>query len=237
MLLRLVGAVNSPGVLRLNEGQHSKHKAYLVILRQHTHESITHTMLYSSQGCILNGPSLHPHSSRIMCLIWLTKLVPANVSEYSSTRLMAAHYYVSFSAIQPAMLCTAGVLTQSVERVQLVFHTAAPVGQGFALTTVSAVRCLNVYLERLGLLSQSVPGAEVSSLQKTIVRAFESARFISVQPSLLAAVVYQACKESQGSLPAWPSALADLTGWKGDCPHDSQFYRVLVAMRAFVSGV
>ena len=105
------------------------------------------------------------------------------------------------------------------------------------MTTVSAVRCLNVYLERLGLLSQSVPGAEVSSLQRTIVRAFESARFISVQPSLLAAVAYQAYKESQGVLPAWPSALADLTGWRGDSPPDSEFHRVLVAMRAFVSGV
>ena len=110
-------------------------------------------------------------------------------------------------------------------------------GDGFALTTVSAVRCLNVYLERLGLLSQSEPGAQVSRLQRTIVRAFESAQFISVQPSLLAAVAYQAYKESQGVLPAWPSALADLTGWKGDCPRDSQFYRVLVAMRAFVSGI
>ena len=117
------------------------------------------------------------------------------------------------------------------------FHAAAPVGERFALTTVSAVRCLNVYLERLGLLSQSAPGAEVSSLQRNIVRAFESAHFISVQPSLMAAVAYQAYKESQGVLPAWPSALADLTGWRGHSPHDSEFYRVLVAMRVFMSGI
>lgn len=128
-------------------------------------------------------------------------------------------------------------MTHSVERIQRVFHTAAPVGEGFALTTVSAVRCLNVYLERLGLLSQIVPGAEVSNLQRTIIKAFESAHFVSVQPSLLAAAAYRAYKEDQGILPAWPSALADLTGWRGESPHDSEFHSVLVAMRVFVSGV
>lgn len=127
------------------------------------------------------------------------------------------------------------MLTHTVERLQHVFHAAAPIAEGFALTTVSAVRCLNVYLERLGALSQHAPGAESSGLMSTITRAFESSLFVSVQPSLLAAVAYQAYKESQGILPAWPSALADLTGWKADSPFDSEFHKVLVAMRVLVA--
>ena len=118
-----------------------------------------------------------------------------------------------------------------MEHVEGIFRTASPAGKSDALTTVSAVRCLNVYLERLGALQ-----AESSGLQATIARAFESSLFVSVQPSLLAAAAYQAYKESQGILPAWPSALADLTGWKANNSSDSEFYRVLVTMRAFVMG-
>lgn len=96
---------------------------------------------------------------------------------------------------------------------------------------MSAVRCLNVYLERLGALQ-----SESSGLKSALVRAFESPLFVGVQPSLLAATAYQAQKERHGILPAWPSALADLTGWKRDSPQDSEFYRVLVAMRAFFTA-
>lgn len=130
-----------------------------------------------------------------------------------------------------AWLCHAGVLTHSVERIEHVFHTATPADESIGLTTVSAVRCLNVYLERLGALQ-----AESSGLKSTILRAIESPLFVGVQPSLLAATGYQAHKESHGILPAWPSALADLTGWKGDSIHDSEFFRVLDAMRKFVTG-
>ena len=128
-------------------------------------------------------------------------------------------------------MCSAGVLTHSLERIEGVFHTAAPSGESVGLTTVSAVRCLNVYLERLGALQ-----SESAGLKRALVRAFESPLFVGVQPSLLAATAYQAQKESHGILPAWPSALADLTGWKGGSLHDSEFHRVLVAMRAFVTG-
>ena len=129
------------------------------------------------------------------------------------------------------MLLTAGVLTASVERIQGVFQAAAPASDSNGLATVSAARCLNVYLERLGALQ-----ADSSGLQDIIARAFESALFVSVQPSLLAAAAFQAYKESQGVLPAWPSALAELTGWKDDNSPESEFHRVLVSMRAFVTG-
>lgn len=133
------------------------------------------------------------------------------------------------------LTCTAGVLTRSVEHIERVLHTATPTGESIGLTTVSAVRCLNVYLERLDTLNARAVQAERSGLQSAIIKAFESPVFVSVQPSLLAAVAYHTYKESRGTLPAWPSALADLTGWTGGSPDDLEFHRVLVAMRAFVT--
>ena len=100
---------------------------------------------------------------------------------------------------------------------------------GSALTTVSAVRCLNVYLERLGALQ-----AESTSLQDTINEAFESGQFVRVQPSMLAAAAYRVARGRQGTLPGWPTALADMTGWKGDDTADSEFDKACSMMRAFV---
>lgn len=90
------------------------------------------------------------------------------------------------------------------------------------------MRCLNVYLERLGALQ-----AESTSLQDTINGAFESGQFVSVQPSMLAAVAYRVARERQGTLPAWPTALADMTGWRGENT-DSEFDKACLIMRAFV---
>ena len=67
-------------------------------------------------------------------------------------------------------------------------------------------------------VSGTVPGLALGKLKAQVYRKATTlplqGHFVSVQPSLLAAVAYQAEKERQGSLPAWPTALADLTGWK-----------------------
>ncbi|KAA6420971.1 MAG: hypothetical protein FRX49_09111 [Trebouxia sp. A1-2] len=120
----------------------------------------------------------------------------------------------------------AGDLINFVKQLDGVCRSLTPTGS--ALTTVSAVRCLNVYLERLGALQ-----AESTSLQDTINGAFESGQFVSVQPSMLAAVAYRVARERQGTLPAWPTALADMTGWRGENT-DSEFDKACLIMRAFV---
>lgn len=117
-------------------------------------------------------------------------------------------------------------LMASIERLEGVCNTLIPTG--VAQSAVPAVRCLNVYLERLGALQM-----ESTSLQKRINNAFESGHFVTVQPSVLAAVAYRAERERQGILPAWPTALADLTGWKGDDTSHSAFDTAMVMMRAF----
>lgn len=132
-------------------------------------------------------------------------------------------------ALMSVCCCCTGVLTSSVQRLEEVCQSLIPAGK--ALTTVSAVRCLNVYLERLGALH-----TESSNLQDTMNRAFESGQFISIQPSLLAAVAYRAARERQGILPAWPTALAELTGWTGDNLADSDFDKALSTMRLFTSA-
>ena len=126
-----------------------------------------------------------------------------------------------------ACCCITGDLINFVKQLERVCQSLTPTGS--ALTTVSAVRCLNVYLERLGALQ-----AQSTSLQDTINGAFESGQFVSVQPSMLAAVAYQVARERQGTLPAWPTALADMTGWKGDNTADSKFDKACSMMRAFV---
>ena len=132
--------------------------------------------------------------------------------------------YITYTT---ACCCITGDLINFVKQFEGVCQSLTPTGS--ALTTVSAVRCLNVYLERLGALQ-----AESTGLQETINGAFESGQFVSVQPSMLAAVAYQVARERQGTLPAWPTALADMTGWRGDSSADSEFDKACSMMRAFV---
>ena len=75
---------------------------------------------------------------------------------------------------------------------------------------------------------------ESSGLQSLLTRAFASGQFVDVQPSLLAAVAYLGSREGQGLLPAWPWALADLTGWQGAKDSTNGFDTVLAKMRAFI---
>lgn len=125
-------------------------------------------------------------------------------------------------------LVTTGVLAASVRHVKQAFVSMDPRGSQDALTTISATRCLKLYLERLGALD-----VDSSSVQDTVSRAFMSGQFVSIQPSLLAAVAYLGSREEQGLLPAWPWALADLTGWQGAEDSRDGFGTVLTMMRAF----
>ena len=119
----------------------------------------------------------------------------------------------------------AGVLDNAVDQLERLCQSLTP--QGESLTTVSAVRCLNVYLERIQALQITT-----SEVQDSIHAAFEIGDFVSLQPSLLAAVAFRAHKERQGVLPVWPTALSELTGWE-DTDAESDFQKALVMMRDF----
>lgn len=75
---------------------------------------------------------------------------------------------------------------------------------------------------------------DTSALQSLLDRAFASGQFVSIQPSLLAAVAVLAYREGQGLLPVWPWALADLTGWQGADDNTDGVDAIVAMMRAFV---
>ena len=127
------------------------------------------------------------------------------------------------------VLSDTGEVTALVQRLEQAFVSLTPEGTHDALTTVSATRCLSMYRERLGALQM-----ENTTLQSVVNSAFASGDFVSLQPSLLAAVAYLGTREQQGLLPAWPRALAELTGWQGADDSTDAFSSVMVKMRAFL---
>ena len=131
-------------------------------------------------------------------------------------------------AVQMVCCYITGDLINFVQQLRGLCKSLTPAGS--ALTTVFVVHCLNVYLERLGALQ-----AETTSIQDTINGAFESGQFVSVQPSILAAAAYRVARKRQGTVPAWPTALADMTGWNGDSTADVEFEKASAIMRALVA--
>lgn len=127
------------------------------------------------------------------------------------------------------LIFDSGGVTAAVQRLEHALVSLTPEGTQDALTIVSATRCLSMYRERLGALQM-----EITDLQSVVTSAFASGNFVSVQPSLLAAVAYLGTREQQGLLPAWPRALAELTGWQGADDSTDAFSTVTVKMRAFL---
>ena len=123
----------------------------------------------------------------------------------------------------------ADVLAAKIQQVKQAFTSLSSDANQNTLTTISATRCLKLYLERLGALDM-----DSSELQNLLAEAFASGQFVDVQPSLLAAVAYLGSREGQGLLPTWPWALAELTGWQGVDDSTNGFDTVLAKMRTFI---
>ena len=82
--------------------------------------------------------------------------------------------------------------------------------------TISTLRCLKLYLERLGcnfLDQESVQMVAGSAF--TLVREMLSdMTFLNCRPSVIAAAIMYAERRNQGVIPFWPSMLAKLTGYQ-----------------------
>lgn len=95
---------------------------------------------------------------------------------------------------------------------------------GGDLSCSSALRCLLLYLQRLGgslAGTPSLAGRTLPALQA----ALTNVNFAGLRPSLTAAAVLYADRLARGRVPAWPAALAALTGdqgplWAGQQCHD-----------------
>lgn len=87
---------------------------------------------------------------------------------------------------------------------------------GSDTSAISTLRCVKLYLERLGsrfLDSKSV--AEVSGGAAALVeRSMSDLTFLNCRPSVVAAAILYAERRSRGVIPFWPSMLAKLTGYQ-----------------------
>ncbi|KAK9810176.1 hypothetical protein WJX72_006143 [[Myrmecia] bisecta] len=87
---------------------------------------------------------------------------------------------------------------------------------------ISPLRVLKLYLQRLCTSAHNTP-AEVACLAGgsfyLAAAALSDTQLLTFQPSLVAAAVLVVDRMSRGWLPAWPTALAALTGWQLGEPH------------------
>lgn len=81
-------------------------------------------------------------------------------------------------------------------------------------SSISCLRCLKLYLERLGQdLGEGAPLAPLHAGHYALLReAARAPALVGARPSAVAAAVLVAARGAAGAAPAWPSALARLTG-------------------------
>lgn len=86
---------------------------------------------------------------------------------------------------------------------------------GGGCVAISAMRVLRLLLERLGVESDELSATRYVCGQALLLAgaAAQSAAFVGCPPSVVAVAVLCACRVAAGLLPAWPSALAALTGY------------------------
>ena len=82
-------------------------------------------------------------------------------------------------------------------------------------SAISTLRCLKLFLERLGSSCyDSMPVTLVAGNSLAVLtEALQSAAFLDIRPSLAAAALLTSCRKMIGSIPAWPSSLEQLTSY------------------------
>lgn len=84
---------------------------------------------------------------------------------------------------------------------------------------ISTMRCLKVYLERMGLHflgQQGVYGLAGYAIMMS-VEALYDVSLLNCRPSVVAAALVYAERRLRGAVPFWPSTLAKLTGYEDMC--------------------
>lgn len=82
--------------------------------------------------------------------------------------------------------------------------------------TISTLRCLKLYLERLGcnFLDQESVQMVAGSACALVREMLSDMTFLNCRPSVIAAAIMYAERRNQGVIPFWPSMLAKLTGYQ-----------------------
>lgn len=83
------------------------------------------------------------------------------------------------------------------------------------ISSISALRVVQLYLERLGHYLQEYKPAERagSEVQAVTLKAANNPVFIGCRPSAVAATALIALRKSKGMVPFWPVALQVMTGY------------------------
>ncbi|KAK9842201.1 hypothetical protein WJX81_000257 [Elliptochloris bilobata] len=124
---------------------------------------------------------------------------------------LAAALRSSPSPPAPAVLAAA---TGFAEDLLAEVGAAVRASLGGDTATLSGLRCLKLYLRRLGAhRPDGSCDAEAAGEAVPLCRAaLADAEFLNFRPSVLAAALLYAERRGRGALPFWPAALAQLTG-------------------------
>lgn len=129
----------------------------------------------------------------------------------SLIHLAAIHSELPENVPQPLQLDTAiNFPVGSVARMEMRIRLTL----GNDLSAISSVRCLNLYLERLGTnpLDGIVAHQSAANAVQLLRLTLPSTTFLNFRPSIVAAAVLYVERRSRGAVPLWPVALAQLTG-------------------------
>ena len=138
----------------------------------------------------------------------------------ASHLLPTQHQYVKppTAALTPPGACPcpspppspADISAQAIQEMQ--FNIVRVLGSD--TQSISAMRCLRLYLERLGHSFQDPRSQHgLSGLAKILVTGtLYDTTFLNCRPSVVAAAVLYAERRLRGCVPFWPSMLAKLTG-------------------------
>ena len=95
--------------------------------------------------------------------------------------------------------------------------------------SISAVRCVQVYLERIGCDFKDPESVELMLAlpSRLMAEALSDASFLNCRPSIVAAGILYTSRRARGIVPYWPSVLAKMTGYS-----DMNAPEVAVAVKA-----
>eukprot|EP00951_Prasinocladus_malaysianus_P008937 scaffold65057_cov50-Prasinocladus_malaysianus.AAC.1 len=81
------------------------------------------------------------------------------------------------------------------------------------LAAISALRCLHIYLEKMGCdFSDPVMFEAMGALPTRLAsESLGGSSFLNCRPSIVAAAILYTCRRSRGIVPYWPSSLCKLT--------------------------
>lgn len=87
---------------------------------------------------------------------------------------------------------------------------------GSDTSAISTLRCIKLYLERLGshFLDDKSVDAISGSAVGLVEKSMTDLTFLNCRPSVVAAAILYAERRSRGVIPYWPSILAKLTGYQ-----------------------